>query len=55
VSSSTNHNGSAFNVINETQEVQVLGTEFNIKAYKDEYQMLTTLVEGKMSRQISIN
>jgi len=49
VSSSTNHNGSAFNVINETQEVQVLGTEFNIKAYKDEYQMLTTLVEGKVA------
>ncbi|WP_203256179.1 FecR family protein [Hyunsoonleella ulvae] len=49
VSSSTNHNGSAFKVINETQEVQVLGTEFNIKAYKDDYQILTTLVEGKVA------
>ncbi|GGD20760.1 FecR family protein [Hyunsoonleella pacifica] len=52
VSSSINHNGSAFRVINETQEVQVLGTEFNIKAYKDDYQILTTLVEGKVALNI---
>ncbi|MFD2724923.1 FecR family protein [Hyunsoonleella rubra] len=52
VSSSTNHNGSAFKVINEAQEVQVLGTEFNIKAYKDDYQILTTLAEGKVALHI---
>lgn len=49
VSSSFKHNGSEFKVINRGQEVQVLGTEFNIKAYKDEANTYTTLVEGKVS------
>jgi hypothetical protein len=31
-----------------SQEVEVLGTEFNIKAYKDEFKVYTTLVEGKV-------
>src|SRR5690606_32494303 len=30
------------------QVVEVLGTEFNIKAYKDESNIYTTLVEGKV-------
>jgi len=46
VSPSTDHNGSKFIVINNTQEVEVIGTEFNIKAYKDENHIYTTLVEG---------
>src|SRR5690606_40703343 len=36
VSHSTEHKGSDFIVYNQNQEVQVLGTEFNIKAYKDD-------------------
>lgn len=48
VSPSTEHNGSKFNVLNKSQKVNVLGTEFNIKAYKDETNVYTTLVEGKV-------
>ncbi|MDO5980937.1 FecR family protein [Flavivirga spongiicola] len=49
VSSSTEHKGSKFKVLNQAQEVEVLGTEFNIKAYKDENNIYTTLVEGKVA------
>ncbi|UMB61586.1 FecR family protein [Lutibacter sp. A80] len=49
VSPSTAHNGSKFKVYNNGQEVEVLGTEFNIKTYKDETNIYTTLVEGKVS------
>lgn len=49
VSPSTSHNGADFKVYHKEQEVQVLGTEFNIKAYKDETNIYTTLVEGKVS------
>ena len=48
VSPSTEHKGSKFIVLNANQEVEVLGTEFNIKAYKDENIVYTTLVEGKV-------
>ena len=48
VSPSTEHKGTTFKVIQNKQEVQVLGTEFNIKAYKDETTIYTTLVEGKV-------
>ncbi|MDO5980350.1 FecR family protein [Flavivirga spongiicola] len=48
VSSSTNHKGADFKVFHNKQEVEVLGTEFNIKAYKDETNIYTTLVEGKV-------
>tara|TARA_R110002050_G_scaffold273113_1_gene417071 strand:+ start:70317 stop:71495 length:1179 start_codon:yes stop_codon:yes gene_type:complete len=54
VSPSTDHNGSKFKVINQNQEVEVLGTEFNIKAYKDEDNIYTTLVEGKVTISNSI-
>ncbi|WP_052826055.1 FecR family protein [Neotamlana nanhaiensis] len=49
VSPSTKHKGTKFMVINQSQNVEVLGTEFNIKAYKDEENIYTTLVEGKVS------
>ena len=49
VSPSTSHNGSKFKVNHKSQEVEVLGTEFNIKAYKDDVNIYTTLVEGKVS------
>lgn len=48
VSPSTNHNGDKFKVRTLMQEVEVLGTEFNIKAYKEETNIYTTLVEGKV-------
>ena len=46
VSPSKNHGGSRFIVVNQSQEVAVLGTEFNIKAYLEEPNVYTTLVEG---------
>lgn len=49
VSASTHHNGDGFKVINSGQEIDVLGTEFNVKAYKDEKNIYTTLVEGKVT------
>ncbi|WP_372793419.1 FecR family protein [Lutibacter sp.] len=48
VSPSTEHNGATFKVFNKAQEIEVLGTKFNIKAYKDEANIYTTLVEGKV-------
>jgi hypothetical protein len=49
VSPSTKHKGSKFKVLNQSQVVEVLGTEFNIKAYKEETNVYTTLVEGKVA------
>lgn len=49
VSPSSEHKGAKFKVLNKNQEVEVLGTEFNIKAYKDEDKIYTTLVEGKVT------
>lgn len=49
VSPSTKHKGAKFQVFNKSQEVEVVGTEFNIKAYKDETNVFTTLVEGKVN------
>lgn len=46
VSPSTKHQGSIFKVVTKLQEVEVIGTEFNIKAYNDENQIYTTLFEG---------
>ena len=48
VSHSTEHKGSNFKVVNNNQVMEVLGTKFNIKAYKDESTIYTTLVEGKV-------
>jgi len=55
VSSSSEHNGSSFKVYNQSQEIEVLGTEFNIEAYKDETNIYTTLVEGKVSVNSAIS
>ena len=49
VSPSTAHKGANFKVFNKNQEIIVLGTKFNIKAYKDETNIYTTLVEGKVT------
>ncbi|WP_223552163.1 FecR family protein [Aestuariivivens sp. NBU2969] len=48
VSPSTSDGFSTFKVLNEGQEINVLGTEFNIKAYGDERIIYCTLVEGKV-------
>jgi transmembrane sensor len=48
VSPSAIHKGSKFKVLNQAQEIEVIGTEFNVKAYKDESHIYTTLVEGKV-------
>ncbi len=52
VSPSTKHKGAHFKVLSDKQEVDVIGTEFNIKAYKDEANSYTTLVEGKVDVSI---
>jgi hypothetical protein len=49
VSPSTAHKGSKFRVLNKYQDIEVIGTEFNIKAYKNEANIYTTLVEGVVS------
>jgi hypothetical protein len=49
VSPSTKHKGSKFKILTDVQEIEVLGTEFNIKAYQDESTIYTTLVEGRVS------
>ncbi|MCK0131661.1 DUF4974 domain-containing protein [Flavobacteriaceae bacterium F08102] len=49
VSKSSAHKGSKFIVGTKVQDVEVLGTEFNIKAYDGNDYILTTLVEGKIA------
>lgn len=54
VSPSVNHNGAKFKVLHATnEEVEVLGTEFNIKAYNDESSTYTTLVEGSIALKVN--
>ncbi|SFD99113.1 FecR family protein [Flavobacterium phragmitis] len=48
VSHSTEHKGSHFKVLSKGQNIEVLGTEFNLKAYQDEESIFTTLVNGKV-------
>ncbi|KUJ60387.1 hypothetical protein AR687_18260 [Flavobacteriaceae bacterium CRH] len=55
VSPSTAHKGSKFEVFTKKQTVQVIGTQFNIKAYNDENNIYTTLVEGKVAVSIPPN
>lgn len=52
VSPSSAHKGAKFMVFNDSQEIEVIGTEFNVKAYKDESNVYTTLVEGKVAISI---
>ncbi len=48
VSPSVKHQGADFKVIHKEQEIQVLGTKFNVKAYSGETKVFTTLAEGKV-------
>ncbi|MEO8935074.1 MAG: FecR domain-containing protein [Xanthomarina sp.] len=53
VSSSEIHQGTSFIVNSKGQEIEVLGTEFNVKAYQNEAITYTTLVEGKIALQVN--
>lgn len=53
VSPSTAHKGAGFTVYQKKQQIHVIGTEFNIKAYKDDSNISTTLVEGKVEMQFA--
>jgi len=44
-----NRSNVPFEVVSKGQVVEVLGTQFNINAYKDEKKIKTTLVEGSIS------
>lgn len=47
------HNGKPFIVSSGNMDIRVLGTSFNVSAYKDEQHIKTTLVEGKVSIKIT--
>ncbi|MCK0131649.1 DUF4974 domain-containing protein [Flavobacteriaceae bacterium F08102] len=49
VSSSTHHKGSRFKVVAKGQDIEVLGTEFNIRSYKNQDSNYTTLIEGEVN------
>lgn len=49
VSPSTMHQGADFIVATQNQVIKVLGTEFNITAYKEDKYIATTLVGGKVT------
>jgi len=55
VSPSTNHNGSSFIVKTKNQNIEVIGTQFNIRAYNDETNIYTSLVEGKVNVSTTAN
>lgn len=45
------HTGKAFIVSNDNMDIRVLGTSFNVRAYKEDKIIHTTLVEGKVAVQ----
>ncbi|WP_303317209.1 FecR family protein [Flavivirga abyssicola] len=55
VTSSSKNDGSKFIVHSKLQDIEVLGTKFNIKAYDDEDSTFTTLIEGSVSINNKIN
>lgn len=55
VSPSSMHKGAKFKVKTGEQEVEVFGTQFNIKAYQDEDEISTTLVEGSIAYHVLNN
>ncbi|MCC8360618.1 FecR family protein [Salinimicrobium sediminilitoris] len=48
ITSSKQNNGQKFIVQNREQEIEVLGTKFNVNAYPDKESLATTLVEGSV-------
>ena len=55
VSPSSKHNGDSFKVFTKNQEIQVLGTHFNVKAYIEDRLISTTLIEGKVKVNNGLN
>ncbi|MDT0677961.1 FecR family protein [Autumnicola musiva] len=55
VTHSTEHRGDSFVVQTEGQEIEVLGTQFNITAYKETQTICTTLVKGRVSIENQIS
>jgi transmembrane sensor len=55
VSPSSKHSGDSFIVFTKNQEVRVLGTHFNVKAYKEDRFVSTTLIEGKVKVNNGLN
>ncbi|RAV29190.1 FecR family protein [Sinomicrobium soli] len=49
VSPAAKYGGSTFHVITKDQEIEVLGTQFNISAFQDTEHITTTLVEGAIA------
>ena len=49
VTPSGESNGTSFIVNSKSQQIKVLGTEFNVKAYLNEESISTTLVEGSVT------
>ena len=48
VSPSSENGGTLFKVLTRKQKVSVLGTEFNIRAYKEQTEVVTTLAGGEV-------
>ncbi|MDY0779975.1 FecR family protein [Tenacibaculum sp. IB213877] len=48
VTPSSQHSGDSFKVITKNQEIEVLGTEFNVRAYSEEKNIYTSLIEGSV-------
>lgn len=49
VSESIYYEEASFKVINIVQNIEVIGTEFNVKAYEGQENIITTLVEGMVN------
>lgn len=49
------HNGKPFIVSSGSMNIRVLGTSFNVLAYPDEQEIVTTLIEGKVKIELSGN
>ncbi|WP_268223773.1 FecR family protein [Sinomicrobium oceani] len=49
VSPAEAHGGSAFRVTTRNQEIEVLGTQFNVSAYREDTAVTSTLIEGKVA------
>jgi len=49
------HNGKPFIVSSGSMDIRVLGTSFNVLAYPDEQEIVTTLIEGKVKIELSGN
>lgn len=51
----TPNRASPFKVVSNNQTITVLGTHFNVSAYKDDGRIVTTLLQGKVRVQLNEN